>query len=98
MDEISFERRLTETESRSKSNTHRLDDLERRQDDQEKLITSVEVLATRMGAMEDNVGEIKATVKALAEKPAKRWDGLVDKGLWAIVGAAITYLLTNIGF
>ena len=44
--ELKIEHRLTEVEDRSKSNQHRLDEMEKRQDDIEELITTVKVLAT----------------------------------------------------
>lgn len=97
MDEAMLERRLTETESRSKSNTHRLDEVERRQDNLDQLVTSVEVLATRMGTMETSVREIRTDVRSLTEKPARRWEGMVDKAIWAIVGAVIAFLTARIG-
>ena len=89
--------RLVEVEQRSKSNTHRLDEVERRQDNLDKLVTSVEVLATKQETVESDVKEIKSDVKTLADKPARRWDALVDKSMWALAAAVITYLLARIG-
>ena len=45
--EREFEHRLTEVEARSKSNVHRLDEVEKRQDNLDKLASSVAVLAER---------------------------------------------------
>lgn len=87
--------KLTETESRSKSNTKRLDKLEERQDAMDRLVTSVEVLATREESVEKDVKEIKGDVKALAEKPAKRWDGIVDKILAALAGGFVAWIIAG---
>lgn len=95
--EINIEHRLTEVEQRSKSNAHRLEEVEKRQDNLDKLTTSVSLLAEREERMENDVKEIKSDVKTLAEKPAKRYDSLVDKILWGIVGAALAFLLGQIG-
>ncbi len=57
-----MERRMTAVEDRTKSNTHRLDDMETRMDNLDKLVTSVEVLATRQQAVEADVKEIKGSV------------------------------------
>ena len=65
---------LASLEARCKSNTHRLDRLEARQDNMEKLVATVEVLATKQDSVESDVREIKADVKALSSQPAKRWD------------------------
>ena len=87
--------KLTETESRSKSNTKRLDKVEERQDALDRLVTSVEVLATREEGVEKDVKEIKSDVKALTSKPGKRWEGIVDKVLAAIVGGFVAWILAG---
>ena len=87
--------KLTETESRSKSNTKRLEKVEERQDALDRLVTSVEVLATREEGVEKDVKEIKSDVKTLTSKPGKRWEGVVDKALAAIVGGFIAWILAG---
>lgn len=95
--EVKVEHRLTEVEERSKSNTHRLDEVEKRQGNLEDLVSTVKVLADREERMETDVKEIKADVKSLTDKPAKRWDDLVGKVISIVVGALIGFLLTQIG-
>lgn len=97
MEKIDIEHRLTEVEGRSKSNTHRLDELERRQDNLDDLVSTVKVLAVREEAVENDVKEIKNDVKSLTSKPGKRWDSIVDKAVWAILAAVIAFLLGRIG-
>ena len=95
--EIKFEHRLTEVEERSKSNQHRIEDMEKRQDNLEELTTTVRVLATREENVENTVKEIKEDVKTLTDKPAKRWDGLVDKIILTIAAAIIGFILAKLG-
>ena len=57
--EIKIEHRLTEVEERSKSNTHRLDELEKRQDNLDDLVSTVKVLAVREENVENDVKEIE---------------------------------------
>lgn len=95
--EIKIEHRLTEVEERSKSNSHRLDEVEQRQDNLEKLTSTVEVLAVREKNVEADVKEIKTDVKNLSDKPGKRWDNFVDKIMWAVAAALIAYFLSKIG-
>lgn len=95
--EINIEHRLTEVEDRSKSNSHRLDEVEKRQDNLEKLTSTVEVLAVREKNVEADVKEIKTDVKNLSDKPGKRWDNLVDKIVWAVAAALIAFILSKIG-
>ena len=95
--EREFEHRLTTVEDRTKSNTHRLDEVEKRQDNLDELVGTVKVLAVREEQVEGDVKEIKADVKEIASKSAKKWDGFVDKVVWAIAAAVIAYLLSKIG-
>ena len=91
------ERRLTEVEARSKSNTKRLDDMEKRQDNLDELVSTVKVLAVREENVENDIKEIKTDVKSLTGKPGKRWDSIVDKAIWAVIAALIAFLLSRIG-
>lgn len=97
MDEKDVEHRLTEVEGRSKSNTHRLDELERRQDNLDDLVSTVKVLAVREEAVENDVKEIKNDVKSLTSKSGQKWDSLMDKIIWAVAGAVLAFLMAKIG-
>ena len=96
--EIKFEHRLTELEERSKSNTKRLDDMEKRQDDLDELVSTVKVLAVREENVENDVKEIKNDVKSLTSKPARRWDSLVNQLITIIVAAIAGFVLAHLGF
>lgn len=95
--EKDIEHRLTSVEDRAASNTHRLDDLERRQDNLDDLVSTVKVLAVREENVENDVKEIKSDVKALAGKPAKRWDNMVDKIITLLVAAIVGFILAKLG-
>lgn len=95
--DLTHEQRLTETEARSKSNSHRLDEVEKRQDKLDELVSAVNGLAIREKHVEDDVKEIKSDVKTLTSKPAQRWDSIVDKIIMTIVGILIGFIFTQIG-
>ena len=95
--EGNIEHRITDVEARSKSNTKRIDELEKRQDDLDDLVTTVKVLATREENVESDVKEIKRDVKDLTGKSGKRWDDLVEKIVWAIAAAVLAFLSARIG-
>lgn len=97
MNEKDVEHRLTEVEGRSKSNQHRLDELERRQDNLDDLVSTVKVLAVREENVENDVKEIKNDVKSIKDKPGKRMDAIVDKVIWAVLAAVIAFVLGRIG-
>lgn len=95
--EKDIEHRLTTVEDRSKSNQHRLDDLEKRQDNLEELTSTVKVLAVREENVESDVKEMKDDVKSLLNKPAKRWDELVNKIILTVAAAVVGFILAKFG-
>ena len=95
--DLDHERRLTEVEERAKSNSHRIDELERRQDNLDELVGTVKVLAVRERQVEIDVKEIKNDVKALASKPAQRWELLVTQVITLIAAAVIGFVLAKFG-
>lgn len=95
--DLDHEKRLTEVEARSKSNEHRLDDVEKRQDNLDELVSTVKVLAVREETVESDVKEIKNDVKNLTGKSGQRWDSLVEKVLMVIVAAVVGFILAQIG-
>ena len=94
---MEIEHRLTEVESRSKSNAHRLDEMEKRQDDLDELVSTVKVLADREVRVENDVKEIKDDVKSLKMKPLKRWYSVVNTVLIALVTAIAGFLIARLG-
>lgn len=97
MDEKDIEHRLTEVEDRSKSNTHRLDDMEKRQDNLDELVGTVKVLAVREENVENDVKEIKSDVKSLTSKPAQRWENMVNQIIGILIAAIAGFILAKIG-
>lgn len=97
MDNIEILKKITETEQRAKSNTHRIDKIEHQQDALNKLAGSVQVLAEKEERVESDVSEIKSDVKNIAAKPGKRWEHIVDKILLAIITGLVAYILYRLG-
>ena len=95
--DLEHEKRLTEIESRSKSNTKRINEMEKRQDNLDDLVSTVRVLADREKRVEDDVSEIKDDVKEMKEKPGKRWEGIVDKVIMTLVGILLGFLAAELG-
>lgn len=92
MDDLQMEHRITAVEKLSGSNRHRLDDIEKRQDNLDELVKSVALFAQEQEYIKEDVKEIKADLKALTDKPAKRWESLVDKLLLVAAGAFLGWL------
>lgn len=95
--DLEHEKRLTAVEERSKSNTKRLDKLEKFTEAINRIATSVERLAEKQESVAESVEKLDGKVEALEQKPAKRWDGLWDKAIGALVGGLVAFLLFKLG-
>lgn len=89
--DLDIEHRLTTVETR-------VDELEKRQDNLDDLVSTVRVLAVREEVVENDVKEIKADVKTLAGKPGQMWESVVKLIVTGIVSAMVGYFLAQIGF
>ena len=88
-----IEAKVIENEQRSKSNTHRLDRLEKRVDEQDKLVTAICGLQKDMEHTKSDVSTIKTNVDKLLEMPAKRWDGVVTAIITALISVLVGAVL-----
>ena len=88
---------LVECDQRSKSNTKRIDRLEENYDALNKLTTSVEVMATKMDNMSHSLEKVNARLSEQEAKPGKRWEAVVEKVIFLVVGGVIAFLLTQLG-
>lgn len=95
--DIEHEQRLVKVEDRAQSNSHRIDELEKRQDNLDELVGTVKVLAVREENVENDVKEIKSDVKSLTSKSGKMWDSMVEKIIWLIIAAVVGYFLAKFG-
>lgn len=79
------------------SNRRRIEKLEGDYEILRNLTTSVEKIAMKQDSMEKDMGELKADVKNIAEKPARRWESIVEKVLLTAIGIIVAYLFAQIG-
>lgn len=87
--------KLAEVEQRARSNTRRIEDLEKRQDNLDNLATTMSVMANEQEHIKTDVSEIKTNVKILTDKPGKRWESVIEKLVWLIVSGAAGYLMAQ---
>lgn len=97
MDNENIALKLQETTDRSLRNEGRIKKLEGEHQVLQKLATSVAVMAEQIKTMNTSVVSLTTKVDKLEEKPAKRWDGLIDKIIWAVAAAVIAFLLGRVG-
>jgi outer membrane murein-binding lipoprotein Lpp len=61
------------------------------------LAVSVEKLAMKQNTMSDEVTGLRTDVDAIKEKPAKKWEDITNKVIWAILAAVIGVVLGKFG-
>ena len=88
---------LKEVEDRSKGNTRRIESLEQKVDNLADVVGVLQAMQKDLEHLSKDVTETRADVKEMKEKPAKRWEALVEKILWGVVGAVLTFLLAKGG-
>lgn len=66
--------------------------------------TSVAVIEQKLVGIKDDTTEIRseqaamnASIEELKAKPAKRWDGIVEKIILAVVTAVVAFMLARVG-
>ena len=75
----------------------RLDKQDKMIESVHKLATSVEKLAMKQDAMETKLGNLCTDMDELKSKPAKRWESIVEKVIFTVVGALVAYVLARMG-
>lgn len=89
--------KLQETTDRSIRNEGRIKKLEEENGTLHSLATSVAVMAEQMKQMNQSVSTLTEEMEEMKVKPAKRWDAIVEKIIFGLVGACLAYILTQIG-
>ena len=90
MEETEIVGRLSAVEQRSKSNSHRLDALERHTEAVNTLATSVAVMAEKVDGLCTDVQELKS-------EPGKRWKSVVERVIYIVVAAVVGFILARLG-
>lgn len=84
---------ITEIEQRSKSNSKRLDDVERSVDELKKTYSIMEKMDLRVSNIETSVKTINTKIDAQTEKKGMKWDKLIDYIFYAV----LAYCLYKLG-
>lgn len=97
MEETEIAGRLSAVEQRSKSNSHRLDALEKQTEAVNALATSVAVMAERVEITGDKVDGLCTDVQELKSEPGKRWKFVVEKAIYIVISAVMGYIIARLG-
>ena len=96
--------KVAEVGAQSKAIAERMDGIANQVAAIGRLATSVEVLANESAHQTEAIRDLKGVVggldkkvETLEQKPAKKWDGMIEKVLWTLVAAVIGFTLAHIG-
>lgn len=89
--------KLTEHEGKIDRHEGRIKTLETNYTALNDLARTTAVMSEKLDNTEKKINTISANVEELKLKGSKRWDGLVEKIIYAVVGAVIAYLLARAG-
>jgi len=95
--ETEFATKLAEVDSRSKSNTHRIDRLEETTEAINSLAVSMKELATEQKSMSKSVDKLTSDVETLKAEPGKRWKFVIEKAIYFVVAAVVGFILARVG-
>ena len=85
------------TDDRSIRNEGRIKKLENEHETLHKLTTSVAVMAEKVSTMANVVDNLDSRVNSIEDKPAQKWDGLMDKIILTVAAGVIGFVLAQIG-
>jgi len=97
MEETEIAGRLSAVEQRSKSNSHRLEALEKQTEAVNRLATSVAVMAEKVETTGDKVDSLCVDVQEIKQKPAKRWETVTAQVVSILVAAVLGYIIARLG-
>ena len=95
--EVEFAQKLAEVDSRSKSNTKRLDRLEELIETVHELATTMQLMADKQERTAETVERLDTKLSAIEQEPAKRWKAVVEKVLMTVVAALVGFVMAKLG-
>ena len=95
--QIDWEHRLTEVESRSKSNVKRLDKLEETTEAIHSMALSLERMTQQQETMSKSLNKLTGDVETMKAEPGKKWRFVVEKAIYFVVGSLIAYVMAKVG-
>lgn len=97
MEEAEITKWISAVEQRGKSNSHRLDTLEKQTEALNTLATSVAVMAEKVEITGDKVDSLCVDVQEIKQKPAKRWETVMAQVVSILVAAVLGYIIARLG-
>ena len=88
---------ITEIEQRSKSNSKRLDEVEKSVDELKKTYSIMEKMDLRVGNIETAVATINGKLDKQSEEKGMKWDKLIDYLFYFLIALLLGLLVHKLG-
>jgi len=88
--------KLTEVDSRSRSNGHRIDKLEDSMQLLHKLTEAVAVMAHEQQMQTQTIHQIEESIAELKARPGKNWDKLIERVAFGVMATGLGALLSAV--
>lgn len=76
---------------------HRMKSVEESTGVLNRLVTAVEVMATKQESTIKSVDRLTSKVESLEAEPAKKWKFVVEKAIYFVVAAVVGFALAHVG-
>ena len=97
MEEAEITMWISAVEQRSKSNSHRLEALEKQTEAVNTLATSVAVMAEKVEVTGEKVDGLCTDVQEMKSEPGKLWKSVVERVIYIVVAAVVGFILARLG-
>lgn len=104
MDDVAIVREMTALDGRVTTLERESKELKKRQDNVDEMVQAVTALnvklentAEKVDATDKKVDHIGDKIEEINAKSGKRWDSVVEKVIFAVVGAVVGWLLKQAG-
>lgn len=97
MEEAEITKWISAVEQRGKSNSHRLDALEKQTEALNTLATSVAVMAEKVELTGEKVDGLCTDVQEMKSEPGKLWKSVVEKVIYIVVAAVAGAIFARLG-
>lgn len=88
---------LTEIDQRSKNNTKRIDEHEKKIEELSDVYIALTQVNDKVNTIDTDVKEVKKDLQEIKDKPAKRYETIIGCLITAVISIIVGYLFAKIG-
>ena len=88
---------MTEIDQRSKNNTKRIDEHEKKIEELSDVYIALTQVNDKVNTIDTDVKEVKKDLQEIKDKPAKRYETIIGCLITAVISIIVGYLFAKIG-